>query len=75
MGPTGLKMPLQCLLAGITAGGKSAVILIFVCNMAFPLAAFKIFSLLLILSHLIMKHLGIVSSCFLGLDRQVCGFH
>ena len=61
-------MLLQCLLAGITAGRKSAVILIFVCNMSFPLAAFKIFSLLLILSHLIMKHLGIVSSCVSGLD-------
>ena len=57
MGPKGLKMLPQCLLAGITAGEKSAVILIFICNMSFPLAAFKIFSLLLILSHLIMKHL------------------
>lgn len=41
MGPKDLKMLPQCLLAGITAGEKSAVILIFICNMSFPLAALR----------------------------------
>ena len=69
MGPTGLKMLLQCLLTGITAGEKSAVILIFVCNMSFPLAAFKIFLFITDFEPFDYeaRWYNIVSSCFLGL--------
>ena len=69
MGPTGLKMLPQCLLTGITAGEKSAVILIFVCNMSFPLAAFKIFLFITDFEPFDYeaRWYSIVSSCFLGL--------